>query len=152
MRKKQEAKKILQYLFEEVLPKYGMKVRKSQIELALEMLESIIENKVALCEAEVGTGKTHAYILAVIVYKIIYKDLVPAMISTSTIALQKAITEQYLPQLSKILLKEHMMDRELSFLIKKGKSHYACENRVKDYYCSILHNNRVEDRELIYIL
>lgn len=152
MRKKQEAKKLLQYLFEEVLPKYGMKVRKSQIELALEMLESIIENKVALCEAEVGTGKTHAYILAVIVYKIIYKDLVPAMISTSTIALQKAITEQYLPQLSKILLKEHMMDRELSFFIKKGKSHYACENRVKDYYCSILHNNRVEDRELIYIL
>ena len=149
MRKKQEAKKILQYLFEEVLPKYGMKVRKSQIELALEMLESIIENKVALCEAEVGTGKTHAYILAVIVYKIIYKDLVPAMISTSTIALQKAITEQYLPQLSKILLKEHMMDRELSFLIKKGKSHYACENRVKDYYCSILYNNRAEDRKLM---
>ena len=149
---RRDEKKLLQYLFEEALPKYGMKIRKSQIELALEMLESIIENKVALCEAEVGTGKTHAYILAVVVYKIIYKDLLPAMISTSTIALQKAITEQYLPQLSKILLKEHMMDRELSFLIKKGKSHYACENRVKDYYCSILHNNRVEDRELIYIL
>lgn len=152
MRKKQEAKKLLRYLFEEVLPKYGMKVRKSQIELALEMLESIIENKVALCEAEVGTGKTYAYILAVIVYKIIYKDLMPAMISTSTIALQKAITEQYLPQLSNILLKEHRIERELSFLVRKGKSHYACENRVKDYYCSILYNNRAEDRELIYTL
>lgn len=152
MKKKQKAKELLQHIFIEVLPKYEMGVRKNQIALSMEMLESIIEHRAALCEAEVGTGKTHAYLIAVLVYKIVYKDQLPAMISTSTIALQKAITEQYLPQLSNILLKEHMIEREISFLIRKGKSHYACENRVKDYYSSIQHNNRIEDKELMFLL
>ena len=152
MQKKQIAKELLKYLFEDVFPNYGMKIRKNQMELSLEMLEAIIENKIALCEAEVGTGKTHAYILAVVVYKMVYKDLFPAIISTSTISLQKAITEQYLPQISKILLKEHMLEREISFFVRKGKSHYACENRMKDYYCSILYQHREEDKKLLELL
>lgn len=80
-------------LFEEIFLKYGGSVRENQIELSLEMLESIIENKVALCEAEVGIGKTYAYILAVVVYKMVYKDLISAIISTSTIDLHMVVTK-----------------------------------------------------------
>ena len=58
----QSAEELLIYLFDEILPKHGMNLRVKQKELSLEMLRALQENKLALCEAEVGTGKTHAYI------------------------------------------------------------------------------------------
>ena len=74
-------------LFDEILPKHGMNLRVKQKELSLEMLRALQENKLALCEAEVGTGKTHAYILALTVHNIYSDKKIPAVISTSTIAL-----------------------------------------------------------------
>lgn len=55
------AEELLINLFDEILPEHGMNLRVKQKELALEMLRALQENKLALCEAEVGTGKTHAY-------------------------------------------------------------------------------------------
>ena len=83
------AEELLIYLFDEILPKHGMNLRVKQKELSLEMLRALQENKLALCEAEVGTGKTHAYILALTVHNIYSDKKIPAVISTSTIALQK---------------------------------------------------------------
>ena len=51
------AEELLIYLFDEILPKHGMNLRVKQKELSLEMLRALQENKLALCEAEVGTGK-----------------------------------------------------------------------------------------------
>ena len=62
--KKQRAQWILGYLFDEILPQHGMQIRDSQKELAMIMLDALSERKIALCEAQVGTGKTHAYVLA----------------------------------------------------------------------------------------
>ncbi|MFI3251392.1 MAG: hypothetical protein R3Y07_10610, partial [Eubacteriales bacterium] len=56
--------------------------------------------KIARCEAGVGTGKTHAYILASVIHNLFSEQKQSAIISTSSIALQKAITEDYLPQIS----------------------------------------------------
>ena len=50
------AEELLIYLFDEILPKHGMNLRVKQKELSLEMLRALQENKLALCEAEVGTG------------------------------------------------------------------------------------------------
>ena len=97
------AKEGLRELFDEILPGYGMNLRVKQKELALEMLAALQEKKLALCEAEVGTGKTHAYLLALVVYRIYSAKKAPVVISTSTIALQKALTEEYIPQISDIL-------------------------------------------------
>ena len=98
------AEELLIFIFNEILPQHGMNLRVKQKELSLEMLRALQENKLALCEAEVGTGKTHAYILALTVHNIYSKKKAPAVISTSTIALQKALTEEYIPQISGILL------------------------------------------------
>ena len=87
-----------------------MNLRVKQKELSLEMLRALQENKLALCEAEVGTGKTHAYILALTVHNIYSDKKIPAVISTSTIALQKSLTEEYIPQISGILLEHHVID------------------------------------------
>jgi ATP-dependent DNA helicase DinG len=77
--------------------------RENQLSLTLFMLQTMQNHKVALCEAEVGTGKTHAYILAAVIYKLFEGNQYPALLSTSTIALQKAIVEEYLPQISTII-------------------------------------------------
>lgn len=48
------AEELLIFIFDEILPKHGMNLRVKQKELSLEMLRALQENKLALCEAEVG--------------------------------------------------------------------------------------------------
>ncbi|MDD3229523.1 MAG: ATP-dependent DNA helicase [Oscillospiraceae bacterium] len=149
---KERARNLLNHIFRNILPAHGMDNRENQIDLALEMLQALQENRLALCEAEVGTGKTHAYILAVTVYNLFHENKLPTIISTSTIALQKALTEEYIPQISEILMEHRIIDKPLSFIVRKGKSHYACDSRVKGYRSSIAHNDRLEDQELLSTL
>ena len=49
-------------IFREILPQAGMKVREEQITLCHQMLSSLCGNKIALCDAAVGVGKTYACI------------------------------------------------------------------------------------------
>ena len=146
---RKRAEELLADLFRSILPKHGMVLRQNQLSLSLTMLDALWGNKLALCEAEVGTGKTHAYILAAIVYRLFHGNVSPTVISTSTIALQKALTEEYIPQISAILLEHRIINRPLTFAVRKGKSHYACDDRVRNYLSSIRHNSRPEDRALI---
>lgn len=143
------AEELLVFLFDEILPRYGMTLRVRQKELSLEMLRALQENKLALCKAEVGTGKTHAYILALAVHNLFSGGKAPAIISTSTIALQKALTEEYIPQISGILLKHHVIDRPLSFVVRKGKRHYVCDARLGIYEASIKSLSRNTDAGLL---
>ena len=149
---KERAHNLLSHIFRNILPAHGMDCRENQTALALEMLQALQENRLALCEAEVGTGKTHAYILAVTVNNLFSENKLPTIISTSTIALQKALTEEYIPQISDILMEHRIIDKPLSFVVRKGKSHYACDSRVKGYRSSIAHNDRGEDKELLSTL
>lgn len=148
----ERARNLLDHIFTSILPDHGMDFRGNQAALSLEMLESLQKNKLALCEAEVGTGKTHAYILAVTIHNLFSINKLPTIISTSTIALQKALTEEYIPQISDILIEHRIIDAPLSFVVRKGKSHYACDSRVKGYRSSLEHNGRQEDHERISIL
>ncbi len=143
------AKEVLEQLFHEILPGLGMNLRLKQKELALEILQALQEKKLALCEAEVGTGKTHAYLLALVVYRIYSPGNAPVVISTSTIALQKALTEEYIPRISDILLDQGMIRRPLSFVVRKGKNHYLCDDRLSIYEASIQTLERDMDRELL---
>lgn len=142
----------LTHIFCDILPLHGFILRENQLALSLAMLEAMEKQKIALCEAEVGTGKTLAYLLAATVYHLFYAVKRPIVISTSTLALQKALTEEYIPQLSAILMQHRIIDSALTFVIRKGKSHYACDLRVKIYLASLQRNNRVEDQELIQLL
>lgn len=150
--KHSRARELLIYIFTDILPKHGMTFRENQLSLALSMLDAMEETKVALCEAEVGTGKTHAYILAATIYRLFHGSSQPTIISTSTIALQKALTEEYIPQISNVLMEHRIIENPLSFVVRKGKSHYACDDRMRNYRSSIVNNGREEDKELIETL
>lgn len=146
------ARNLLCHIFSYILPTEGFSFRKNQFELSLEMLSALQRNCIALMEAEVGTGKTHAYIIAVIIYNIFHDIRETTVISTSTIALQKAITEEYIPQISDILLKYKIIRKPLNFVVRKGKSHYVCDVKLKTYLSSIKKNSAEHDDKLINTL
>lgn len=54
-------------IFRVILPHYGFAVREEQIELAKTMFKGFVGKAVSICEAEVGTGKTMAYLVAALV-------------------------------------------------------------------------------------
>lgn len=100
----QEVEKIFRVL----LPEQGLAVREEQIRLCHEMLDTLLGERIALCDAGVGIGKTYAYLVACVLLRK-YSMLTgrgnpleqrPVVVSTSSIALQKAIVTEYIPFLS----------------------------------------------------
>lgn len=146
------ANNLLRHIFSYILPTEGFSFRKNQLDLAIEMLNGLQTKNVALMEAEVGTGKTHAYIIAVIIYNLFNDITKTTLISTSTITLQKAITEEYVPQISDILMKYRIIRKPLDFAIRKGKSHYICDLKLKTYLASIRKSKEPRDEKLIETL
>ncbi len=65
---------LINYIFRQVLPKYGFKVREPQIELCIQMNNALDNYQISLSEAEVGTGKTYAYLIACIVNNYFKED------------------------------------------------------------------------------
>ena len=55
-----ESHHIAEQIFREILPRHGMAVREEQIALCHEVLDTLYNKEISLCEAGVGTGKTLA--------------------------------------------------------------------------------------------
>ena len=135
----EKPQEMIDYIFIKLMAENGFSIRENQIELSKMMYEGIKKNHIAICEAEVGTGKTYAYIIACIVYALYERQKrnkagahtyldneycsIPCAISTSSIDLQNAIIRTYVPILSDILLNSRVIDRPLSAVLRKGKEH-----------------------------
>lgn len=131
-------KLLIRDIFCKILTHYNMAVRDIQIELSISMFRGMRYKKAAICEAEVGTGKTMAYLVAAIVYRLykvkeIKSAARPVTITTSSIELQKSIIEKDIPLLSKALLQFGVISADLKAVLRKGKEHYICEARCLDY-------------------
>ena len=132
---------IIDSIFRVVLPNNGYNIREEQIALAKKMYRGFTEKQVALCEAEVGTGKTLSYLVAAIVAKHhnnkVYAQNKPITITTSNIELQKALVEREIPNLSRMLLDYYIIEKPLTAVLRKGKEHYLCRFRLEDYMRNI---------------
>jgi len=88
-----------------------------------------------LIDAGTGIGKTYAYLAAGTVYSRFRADCGlearPILISTSSIALQNAVRDEYLPFLSNALLADEMVTKPIQAVIRKGKAHYVCDERLE---------------------
>lgn len=131
----QEVEKIFRVLF----PEQGLAVREEQIRLCHEMLDTLLGEQIALCDAGVGIGKTYAYLVACVLLRK-YSMLSgrrnsleqrPVVVSTSSIALQKAILTEYIPFLSRVLLEQGIIQSPLRAVVRKGKEHFVCDNRLE---------------------
>lgn len=96
----------------------GFELRKGQMEMAAAVEEALTANRKLIVEAGTGTGKTLAY-------------LVPALmsgrrvvISTGTKALQEQLFFRDIPFL------ESVLERELRVCYMKGRSNYACRQKI----------------------
>ena len=125
----------LEHIFKNLLPKHNMPERAEQMRLSHRILDAMFDKKIALCDAGTGIGKTYAYLAAGIVYHISGTEsgqlFQPLIISTSSIALQNAIQNEYLPFLTKVLLDDGMIHSPIRAVVRKGKSHYVCDERLE---------------------
>lgn len=122
-------------IFKELLPTCGMAERPAQVALCHQMLNAMLTDSIALCDAGTGIGKTYAYLAAGTVYHRFRAasglPARPVLISTSSIALQTAARDEYLPLLSEVLMRDSIITTPLQAVIRKGKSHYVCEERLE---------------------
>lgn len=164
--KQPELVEILTYVFSSVLPRYGYVLRENQIGLAQHILEALRCRAISLAESEVGTGKTVAYLSAAILAKRgrmndfwlrghypgqSYAESVhmPIVITTSSIALQRAIANDYIPEISDILLENDIIRKPISCVIRKGKQHYLCENRLRQVYSDLRDEEKTQLQPLL---
>ena len=127
---RQDAHKGIDHIFKDLLPIQGMPERPEQIALSHRMLEAMQGGGIALCDAGTGIGKTYAYLVAGVVFHGLRPSR-PILISTSSIALQKAVRDEYLPFLSTVLIADGMIAEPIQAVIRKGKSHYVCDQRLE---------------------
>ena len=125
----------IDHIFKDLLPTRNMAERPEQLALCHRMLDAMLEGGIALCDAGTGIGKTYAYLVAGTVYHRFRAasrlPVRPILISTSSIALQTAARDEYLPLLSNLLTEDGMITQPLRTVIRKGKSHYVCDDRLE---------------------
>ena len=142
----QEVEKIFRVL----LPEQGLAVREEQIRLCHEMLDTLLGERIALCDAGVGIGKTYAYLVACVLmrkYSILMErnslpKQHPVVVSTSSIALQTAILSEYVPFLSRVLVEQGIIQTPLRAVVRKGKEHFVCDNRLEQRIEAIRHKQK----------
>ena len=111
---RQKLERILTHVFHRLLPEHGFRLRQPQAELAAHILDTLCGRHVTLAEAEVGIGKTLAYLVATALVKrgrvndFWFRGAfagqnwadsahLPVVVSTSSIALQNALVREYIP-------------------------------------------------------
>ena len=129
-----ESHRIAEQIFREILPRHGMAVREEQIALCHEVLDTLYNKEISLCEAGVGIGKTLAYLVACILWQMHRPSQLkmPVVISTSSVALQDAILNEYLPDLSAIMLAEGIITAPITAVVRKGKERFVCDARLAE--------------------
>ncbi len=127
-----KAHKLIDHIFQDLLPAHGMAQRSEQIQLSHRMLDAMQDGRIALCDAGTGIGKTYAYLAAATAASAFPTGQIarPIIISTSSIALQNAVLTEYLPLLSCVLMADGILTKPLKAVIRKGKSHYVCDERL----------------------
>lgn len=132
---RQNAHNEIDHIFKDLFPAQAMPERPEQIALSHRMLDAMLDGGIALCDAGTGIGKTYAYLVAGTVFSRFRAasglEALPILISTSSIALQTAVRDEYLPFLSGLLLEDKQITQPIQAVIRKGKGHYVCDERLE---------------------
>lgn len=147
-------------IFREILPQAGMKVREEQITLCHQMLSSLCGNKIALCDAAVGVGKTYAYLVACILFEIQSIVIwiffyVRSESAYCDLNLKHCIAGSHPKRiytfLSQVLLKKGIISAPIQAVIRKGKEHFVCDNRLELRLDAVRRKAKIHCREKLYM-
>ena len=145
-----ESHRMVEQIFREILPRRGMAVREEQIALCHEVLDTLDNKEISRCEAGVGIGKTLAYLVACILWQVHRPNQLkmPVVISTSSVALQDAILNEYLPDLSAVLLAEGIITEPITAVVRKGKERFVCDARLAERQAKALSKGQRQKNSL----
>lgn len=145
-----ESHRMVEQIFREILPRRGMAVREEQIALCHEVLDTLYNKEISLCEAGVGIGKTLAYLVACILWQVHRPNQLkmPVVISTSSVALQDAILNEYLPDLSAVLRAEGIITEPITAVVRKGKERFVCDARLAERQAKALSKGQRQKNSL----
>jgi len=141
---------IMNEVFYEIMQKYGFTTRESQINLAHKLLDTIGSRGTLLAEAATGLGKSIAYIIVAILTKrsrlnehwntayfpemnVIEWKRMPVIINTASIALQRTLIKEVIPEITKMLLENGVIRNPVRTVLAKGRSHYVCRHNLQAY-------------------
>lgn len=146
-----EPTSLIEYIFKTVMPRYGYALRHEQMSISKAMYRTLNGKLLGICEAEVGCGKTLAYLVAALVARTrlpSYKMTKPITIATSSIELQSSIVEKDIPRLSEILYEHDIIYKPLKVVLRKGKEHYMCYSRY-NAFMNELKAHPIKNKKLI---
>ena len=128
---------LIDTIFRVVLPSNGYLVREDQISLCKDIYRGLTTKRVAICEAEVGVGKSLAYLIAAVCASksgnLGISAIEPITITTSSIELQTALVNREIPKLSAALQGYGLIKKPLTVVLRKGREHYFCRLRYEEY-------------------
>ena len=101
--------------------KNGFERREGQIEMSREITQSIIDNRSLVVEAEVGIGKSLAYLVPLVLQ--FFRERRQIIIATSTISLQEQLERDIKTVLEMIGVKTRIE-------VAKGMKNYICLKRL----------------------
>lgn len=110
--------------FENIKGVKGLEYREGQHTMALDVADVIKNKEILLIEAEVGIGKSYAYLIPIIYEYQNNPEFHGFIISTSTIALQEQL-EKDIKNVGKLL------GIDINVTIAKGKTNYICKKRLE---------------------
>lgn len=119
-------------VFYDILPEQGYEVREEQIYTAFQLADAFCKGEVHFAEAELGTGKTFAYLLTAIAYARYRKK--PVIIACATTALQ----EQLAGPKGDIQILSQLLDLKVDARMAKDPQQYVCDTRVEELRSQLL--------------
>jgi len=113
----------LAQFYRKIIKDNGLNDRKEQLYLTELIYDNMVNNKVKLIEAEVGSGKTLAYLTAAVYYVLTHEENI--LLSTATKALQQQLIH------ADALKIEQTLQSELPLVLLKSKRNYISVEFVK---------------------
>lgn len=113
----------VQYFFEKAAEN-GLEKREGQIAMSSEICEAVVEKKAIAVEAEVGIGKSIAYLVPIILQY--FRERRQIIIATSTIALQEQLEKDVHTVLQ-------MLGVKAEVILAIGMKNYICRKRLNNY-------------------
>ena len=117
--------------------KNGLQRRDGQIEMSYEVTQAIMDNKSLAVEAEVGIGKSIAYLVPLVLQ--FFRERKQMIIATSTITLQEQLESDILYVLETLGVRADVE-------IAKGMKNYICLKRFQNFVREHSDYSRMFDR------
>lgn len=133
----------------EILPSEQISISNIQINQAHLILDALVNRQTINVDLCSDRGNAYVYLTAAIAHHLFSPDdffvrtnqsiyhgysasaPIPIIISTQTIAKQELVVKRAIPTLSEWLLNAGLIDKPIRSAIRKGKSHYICEENLE---------------------